>query len=95
MCIRDRLLTGDIATMDERGFVRIVDRKKDMITVSGFNVYPNEIEDVVSGCEGVLEVACVGIPDEKTGEAVKICVVRKPDGALSADTILALSLIHI
>ncbi|MBK8898184.1 MAG: AMP-binding protein [Candidatus Competibacteraceae bacterium] len=83
------LLTGDIATMNERGFVRIVDRKKDMITVSGFNVYPNEIEDVVSGCEGVLEVACVGIPDEKTGEAVKICVVRKPDGALSADTILA------
>ncbi|HCK82657.1 MAG TPA: AMP-binding protein [Candidatus Competibacter sp.] len=83
------LLTGDIATMNEQGFIRIVDRKKDMITVSGFNVFPNEIEDVVGGCEGVLEVACVGIPDEKTGEAVKICVVRKPGGALSADTILA------
>ena len=83
------LMTGDIATLDERGFVRIVDRRKDMIQVSGFNVFPNEIEQVVSGCEGVLEVACVGIPDEKTGEAVKICVVRRPGVALSVDAILA------
>ncbi|MBL8251017.1 MAG: AMP-binding protein [Candidatus Competibacter sp.] len=82
------LMTGDIAAVDEQGFVRIVDRRKDLIQVSGFNVFPSEIEQVVSGCEGVLEVACVGIPDEKTGEAVKICVVRKPGAALSADTLL-------
>ncbi|MBL8259096.1 MAG: AMP-binding protein [Candidatus Competibacteraceae bacterium] len=83
------LLTGDVATVDERGFVRIVDRRKDLIQVSGFTVFPNEIEQVVGGCEGVSEVACVGIPDEKTGEAVKICVVRKPGVSLSADAILA------
>jgi long-chain acyl-CoA synthetase len=72
--------TGDIGTMDERGFFRIVDRKKDMILVSGFNVYPNEIEDVVSRLEGVLECACVGVVDEKSGEAVKLVVVKKnPD----------------
>ena len=82
------LLTGDMAAVDERGFVRIVDRKKDMILVSGFNVFPNEVEAVVIGCEGVLEVACIGVPDEKTGEAVKIFVVRKPGAKLSADTIL-------
>jgi len=82
------LLTGDIATVDEQGFVRIVDRKKDMIGVSGFNVFPSEVEAVVIGCEGVLEVACIGVPDEKTGEAVKIVVVRKPGMKLSADTIL-------
>lgn len=83
------LLTGDVATVDDRGFVRIVDRRKDVIQVSGFTVFPSEIEQVVGGCEGVLEVACVGIPDEKTGEAIKICVVRKPGVALSADAILA------
>jgi long-chain acyl-CoA synthetase len=71
------LATGDIGIMDERGFVRIVDRKKDMILVSGFNVYPNEIEDVVAQIPGVLECAAVGIPDEKTGEAVKLVIVRK------------------
>lgn len=88
--IRDGwLLTGDVATLDEQGFFRIVDRKKDMILVSGFNVFPNEIEDVVIGCEGVLEVACVGVPDDKSGEAVKIFVVAKPGVELSAEAILA------
>ena len=72
--------TGDIGTVDERGFFRIIDRKKDMILVSGFNVYPNEIEDVVSQLDGVLECACVGVPDDKSGEAVKLVLVRKsPD----------------
>ena len=71
------LHTGDIAKMDEKGYCYIVDRKKDMILVSGFNVYPNEIEDVVAQCPGVLEVAAVGVPDEKSGEAVKIVVVKK------------------
>jgi long-chain acyl-CoA synthetase len=69
--------TGDIGVEDPDGFFKIVDRKKDMILVSGFNVYPNEIEDVVAQCPGVAEVACVGIPDEKSGEMVKIYVVRK------------------
>jgi long-chain acyl-CoA synthetase len=69
--------TGDIGIEDEDGFFKIVDRKKDMILVSGFNVYPNEIEEVVSQCPGVLEVACVGVPDEKSGEMVKIFVVKK------------------
>jgi len=71
------LRTGDIAVMDNKGYVRIVDRKKDMILVSGFNVYPNEVEDVLAMHPGVLEVAAIGVPDEKTGEAVKIFVVRK------------------
>lgn len=74
--------TGDIGVMDERGYFKIVDRKKDMILVSGFNVYPNEIEDVVVQCEGVLECAAVGIPDEHSGEAVKLVVVKK-DPALT------------
>jgi len=74
--------TGDIGIMDERGYTRIVDRKKDMILVSGFNVYPNEIEAVVALHPGVLEVAAVGVPDEKSGEAVKLFVVRK-DPALT------------
>ena len=69
--------TGDVGVMDGDGFFKIVDRKKDMVLVSGFNVYPTEIEDVVAQCEGVLEVACIGIPDIKTGEAVKIFVVKK------------------
>ncbi|HEX5804758.1 MAG TPA: long-chain-fatty-acid--CoA ligase [Macromonas sp.] len=71
------LKTGDIGTMDERGYFKIVDRKKDMILVSGFNVYPNEVEAVVAEMEGVLECAVVGIPDEHTGEAVKLIVVRQ------------------
>ena len=82
------LATGDIGVMDERGFVRIVDRKKDMILVSGFNVYPNEIEAVVAMHPGVLECAAVGAPDAKSGEAVKLFVVKK-DPTLTADALLA------
>lgn len=82
------LATGDIGVIDERGFVRIVDRKKDMILVSGFNVYPNEIEAVVAMHPGVLECAAVGVPDEKSGEAVKLFVVKK-DPTLTADALLA------
>ncbi len=82
------LHTGDIARMDEKGYFFIVDRKKDMILVSGFNVYPNEIEDVVAECPGVLEVAAVGVPDEKSGEVVKIVVVKK-DPNLTAEMIKA------
>jgi long-chain acyl-CoA synthetase len=69
--------TGDIGRMDERGYTKIVDRKKDMILVSGFNVYPNEIEEVIAAHPGVLECACVGVPDANSGEAVKLFVVRK------------------
>ncbi len=69
--------TGDIGVVDERGFFRIVDRKKDMILVSGFNVFPTELEDVVSQLDGVMECACVGMPDAKTGEAVKLVIVKK------------------
>src|SRR5208337_1661339 len=82
------LRTGDIARVDERGYVFIVDRQKDMILVSGFNVYPNEIEDVVMTHPGVHEVGAVGVPDEKSGEAVKIVVVRK-DAALTDAEIIA------
>jgi long-chain acyl-CoA synthetase len=71
------LRTGDVAVMNSDGYVKIVDRKKDMILVSGFNVYPNEIEDVLAMHPGVLESAAVGVPDEKTGEAIKIFVVKK------------------
>ena len=80
--------TGDIGVMDERGYTKIVDRKKDMILVSGFNVYPNEIEGVVAQHPGVLECACVGVPDEHTGEAVKLFVVRK-DKSLTAEQLMA------
>ncbi len=76
--------TGDIGHMDANGYVKIVDRKKDMILVSGFNVYPNEVEDVVSSHPGVFESAAVGVPDEKSGEAIKVFVVKKDDG-LTAD----------
>jgi long-chain acyl-CoA synthetase len=72
--------SGDIGIMDDRGYVRIVDRKKDMILVSGFNVYPTEIEQVVNLHPGVLECAAVGIPDAKSGEAVKLFVVKKEGG---------------
>jgi long-chain acyl-CoA synthetase len=78
--------TGDIGVIDERGFFKIVDRKKDMILVSGFNVYPNEVEEVASGCPGVLECAAIGVPDDKTGEAVKLVVVRK-DPSLTPEQI--------
>lgn len=69
--------SGDIGVMDERGYFKIVDRKKDMILVSGFNVYPNEVEDLVSQMDGVMECACVGVPDDKSGEAVKLVIVKK------------------
>lgn len=80
--------TGDIAVMDETGYFRIVDRKKDMILVSGFNVFPNEIEDVLAGMDGLVESACVGVSDEKTGEAIKVYCVKK-DEALSVDDVIA------
>ena len=80
--------TGDIGVMEADGYTRIVDRKKDMILVSGFNVYPNEIEDVVAQCAGVLEVAAVGVPDEKSGEAVKVVIVKK-DPALTVEDVKA------
>ncbi|MDC8759412.1 long-chain-fatty-acid--CoA ligase [Janthinobacterium fluminis] len=79
--------TGDVGKMDERGYIRIVDRKKDMIIVSGFNVYPNEVEGVVAAHPGVLECACIGVPDANAGEAVKLFVVRK-DPNLTAEALL-------
>src|SRR5687768_16259402 len=82
------LHTGDMAKMDERGYFYIVDRKKDMILVSGFNVYPNEVEDVIAMMPGVLEVAAVGVPDEKSGEAVKVVIVKK-DPSLTAEQVKA------
>ena len=81
--------TGDIAILTEEGFFKIVDRKKDMIIVSGFNVYPNEIEAVVAGMSGVMECACIGVPDERTDEAVKLFVVRPEDGEVTAEEIEA------
>jgi long-chain acyl-CoA synthetase len=69
--------TGDIGVVNDYGFFKIIDRKKDMILVSGFNVYPNEIEDVVGQLQGVLECACIGMPDEKTSEAVKLVIVKR------------------
>lgn len=80
------LHTGDMARMDEHGFFYIVDRKKDMILVSGFNVYPNEVEDVIAMMPGVLEVAAVGVPDEKSGEIVKVVIVKK-DPNLTAEMV--------
>ena len=82
------LATGDVAIMNAQGYVKLVDRKKDMIVVSGFNVYPNEVEDVVAEMPGVLEVACVGVNSEKSGEAIKLFVVKK-DPALTAEDIIA------
>ena len=79
--------TGDIAVMQEDGQSRIVDRKKDMILVSGFNVFPNELENVISLCPGVVECAAIGVPDEKQGEAIKVFVVRR-DTSVSEDTVL-------
>jgi len=82
------LRTGDIGLVDDKGFVRIVDRKKDMINVSGFNVYPNEVEAEIAHHPGVLEVAAIGVPDEKSGEVVKVFVVKK-DPNLTAEAIIA------
>jgi long-chain acyl-CoA synthetase len=78
--------SGDIGVMDERGYFTIVDRKKDMVLVSGFNVYPNEVEEVVAKLDGVMECAVVGVPDDKTGEAVKLVIVKK-DPSLSEDKV--------
>jgi long-chain acyl-CoA synthetase len=80
--------TGDMGFMNAEGFTKIVDRKKDMILVSGFNVYPNELEEVVANHPGVLEVAAVGVPDEKSGEVPKLFVVRR-DPDLTAETLIA------
>jgi long-chain acyl-CoA synthetase len=80
--------SGDIGVMNDKGYVKIVDRKKDMILVSGFNVYPNEIEDVVAKHPGVFEVAAVGVPDERSGEAVKLFIVKK-DPALTDDDLFS------
>lgn len=82
------LRTGDVATINADGYLKIVDRKKDMILVSGFNVYPNEIEDIVAGHPGILEVAAIGIPDPKSTEAVKLVIVRK-DPDLTEEAIMS------
>jgi long-chain acyl-CoA synthetase len=74
--------SGDVGVMNTRGYIKLVDRKKDMILVSGFNVYPNEVEDVVAKLPGVFEVAAVGVPDQHSGEAVKLYIVKK-DPALT------------
>jgi long-chain acyl-CoA synthetase len=81
--------TGDIGVFDEEGFLKIVDRKKDMIIVSGFNVYPNEVEAVAAACTGVAECACVGRPDEKTGETVRLFVAKAPGATLTEDDLVA------
>jgi long-chain acyl-CoA synthetase len=81
--------TGDIGVFDDKGFLKIVDRKKDMIIVSGFNVYPNEVEAVAAACAGVAECACVGKPDEKTGEAVRLFVAKAAGATLTEDDVIA------
>lgn len=88
------LKTGDIGKMDEEGFIYLVDRKKDMLLVSGFNVYPNEVEQVISMHPGVLEVGVVGIVDKESGERVKACVVKK-DPNLTAEQIIAYCREHL
>ncbi len=80
--------TGDIGVIQEDGYIRIVDRKKDMILVSGFNVYPNELEDVLASLPGVLQCAAIGIPDEKSGEAIKLFVVVKPGESLTKEQVM-------
>ncbi|WP_035053860.1 AMP-binding protein [Andreprevotia chitinilytica] len=81
------LATGDVAIMSPTGFFRIADRKKDMILVSGFNVYPNEVEDAIAEHPGIVEVACIGVPDDKSGEAVKVFIVKK-DPALTEKSVI-------
>ncbi|NLY13151.1 MAG: long-chain fatty acid--CoA ligase [Gammaproteobacteria bacterium] len=83
------LRTGDIAIIQEDGFIRIVDRKKDMILVSGFNVYPNEIEDVLATLPGVLQSAAIGVPDEKSGEAIKVFISLRPGESLTKEQVIA------
>ncbi len=84
------LYTGDVAVMGEDGFLRIVDRKKDLVLVSGFNVYPNEVEDALAKMDAVMEAAVVPIPDAKTGEAVRAYVIKNPDfeGELTQEDII-------
>ncbi|MGJ7506317.1 AMP-binding protein [Variovorax sp. GT1P44] len=79
--------TGDVGEIDAQGYLKIVDRKKDMVIVSGFNVFPNEIEAVAASCPGVAESACIGVPDEKTGEALKLFVVKRPGAELTVEQI--------
>jgi long-chain acyl-CoA synthetase len=81
--------TGDVGVFDARGYLRIVDRKKDMIIVSGFNVYPNEVEAVAAACAGVAECACIGKPDEKTGEAIALFVTKVPGAELTEADVIA------
>ncbi|MEJ8855761.1 AMP-binding protein [Variovorax robiniae] len=81
--------TGDVGVFDERGYLKIVDRIKDMIIVSGFNVYPNEIEAVATSCPGVAECACIGVPDEKTGEAIQLFVVATPGATVTPEAVIA------
>ncbi len=81
--------TGDVGVITPEGFLKIVDRKKDMVIVSGFNVFPNEVEAVASSCPGVAECACIGVADEKTGEAVKLFAVKMPGATLTAEDIIA------
>ena len=81
--------TGDIGVFDAQGFLKIVDRKKDMIIVSGFNVYPNEVEAVAAACPGVAECACVGKPDEKTGETVRLFVAKAQAASLCEQDVIA------
>ena len=87
MCIRDRLDTGDIAKIDENGYIKIVDRKKDLIIVSGFNVYPNEVEDVLTLNPRILSAAVIGVPDEKSGEVVKAFIVAKDKSLTKKDVV--------
>ncbi|SIT47276.1 Long-chain-fatty-acid--CoA ligase [Paraburkholderia piptadeniae] len=81
--------TGDVGVFDDKGFLKIVDRKKDMVIVSGFNVYPNEVEAVATAFAGVAECACIGVPDEKTGEAVKLFVIKAQGADVSAEALIA------
>ena len=83
------LKTGDIAIIQEDGYLRIVDRKKDMILVSGFNVYPNELEDVMATLPGVVQCAAIGVPDEKSGEAIKVFLVKSADSTLTEKDVIA------
>lgn len=82
------LKTGDIALIQPDGYMRIVDRKKDMILISGFNVYPNELEDVLAALPGVLQCAAIGVPDEKSGEAIKIFIVVRPGVTLTKEQVM-------
>jgi len=81
--------TGDVGVFTAGGFLKIVDRKKDMVIVSGFNVYPNEVEAVVTACHGVAECACIGVPDPRSGEAVRVFVVKAPFAKVTSEEIIA------